>query len=85
MACSSCEIPQGQSNQADSQLVCYCFNHTREDIRADFQASGVSTIEQSIRTAIDAGHCSCEVMNPNGRCCLGDVRSAYKDLGTPIG
>ncbi len=31
-----------------------------------------------IAREIKAGHCACEVKNPSGRCCLGDVRAYEK-------
>ncbi len=80
MACSSCEIPNVVNTSTGGEFVCYCFNHTMEDIQSDFQLNGVSTIEKSIRTAVEAGSCSCELKNPQGKCCLGDVRAAYKGL-----
>ena len=65
------------------QPVCYCFEHTREDIQREYRQLGESHIESSIREKVTAGQCSCEVKNPTGRCCLGDVRAAYRELGEP--
>lgn len=61
-------------------LVCYCFEHTREDIQHEYRQHGESLIEASIREQVSQGTCSCEVKNPTGRCCLGEVRAAYRDL-----
>ena len=33
-----------------------------------------------VRREMDSGNCSCDVKNPQGRCCLGDVRAAYGEL-----
>lgn len=63
-----------------AQLVCYCFEHTKDAIQEDFQVHGQSNIEADIRQKVAAKQCSCEEKNPTGRCCLGDVRAAYKDL-----
>lgn len=57
--------------------VCYCFQHTKSDIELDFAENGRSTIEQDIRQKVKTKQCSCEIMNPKGRCCLGDVRDTY--------
>ncbi len=65
------------------QLVCYCFEHTREDIQGEYRRQGESRIEASIREQVVQGACSCEVKNPTGRCCLGEVRAAYKELAIP--
>lgn len=67
------------------QLVCYCFEHTREDIQREYRQQGESLIEASIREQVSQGACSCEVKNPTGRCCLGDVRAAYRELAIPQG
>ncbi|MFQ6675576.1 MAG: hypothetical protein ACE5LH_04430 [Fidelibacterota bacterium] len=60
--------------------VCYCFRHSKEEIESDFLRNGHSTIEADIRGKVDGGACSCEVTNPSGRCCLGDVRKVYLPL-----
>ena len=64
------------------RLVCYCFEHTREEIQQDFLRQGESTIKADIREKVAAGLCSCEVKNPKGKCCVGDVRAAYRELET---
>ena len=56
--------------------VCYCFNHTVASIRAEIQSSGRSTVQAVITKQIKAGRCACEVKNPAGSCCLGDVTRA---------
>ena len=65
-------------------MVCYCFEHTKDEIQEEFQAHGESRIETSIREKVTAGSCSCEFKNPKGNCCLGDVRAAYKELSVPL-
>ena len=70
----------GFKEQSAPELVCYCFDHTKEAIQEDFRKHGVSRIEAGIRTAVEAGQCSCEIKNPKGKCCLGDVRAAYHGL-----
>lgn len=54
-------------------LVCYCFNITEEDIREEIRKTGRTTASQRIRSEIKARNCACEINNPSGRCCLGDV------------
>ena len=60
--------------------ICYCFGHTLESARADIQATGRSTVAAEITKEIQAGRCACEVKNPSGRCCLGEVNKAVKTL-----
>ena len=68
-------------NVKDSGLdvpLCYCFGHTRRSITEEFAATGKSTASAKIAGEIKAGHCACEVKNPSGRCCLGEVRAYEK-------
>ena|SRR5437867_5682886 len=60
--------------------ICYCFGHTVESARAEIQATGRSTVAAEITKEIQAGHCACEVKNPSGRCCLGEVDKAVRKL-----
>ncbi|MBI4474654.1 MAG: hypothetical protein HY646_18430, partial [Acidobacteria bacterium] len=47
---------------------------------AEIQATGQSTIAARIKKEIQAGNCACEVKNPSGRCCLGEVNKLIKKL-----
>jgi hypothetical protein len=60
--------------------ICYCFGHTVESARAEIEATGKSTVAARITREIRAGNCACEVKNPSGRCCLGEVNKAIKVL-----
>lgn len=55
-------------------IVCYCFLHSRGEIEADPRTGSATTVAQRITAEIKAGNCACEVRNPEGRCCLGEVR-----------
>ncbi len=68
-------FPKAQGGQVP---VCYCFNWTRDRIRQEIQQTNHSTAESSIRTHIQAGRCGCEVNNPQGSCCLANVRQQAK-------
>jgi Zinc binding domain len=63
----------GAKETADPIPVCYCFGFTRRDIENEVDETGRSTIADRIKTEINAGKCACEVKNPSGKCCLGDV------------
>jgi Zinc binding domain len=60
--------------------ICYCFGHTIRSARSEIQATGRSTVAAQITKEIKAGNCACEVKNPSGRCCLGEVNKAVKEL-----
>jgi hypothetical protein len=59
--------------------VCYCFGFTRSDIENEVAETGSSAIAGQIRTEVKAGNCGCEMKNPSGKCCLGDVTRAAED------
>lgn len=61
-------------------LVCYCFQISRGDIEQDVRESGGRSVPHFIRSEIRAGHCSCETLNPTGKCCLGDVETLIRQL-----
>ena len=61
--------------------LCYCFDHSAENLREDLAENGRSTILESIKAEVKAGHCRCEVTNPSGGCCLGDVIKETKAIG----
>ncbi len=65
--------------------VCYCFGHTVEGIRDEIARTGGCTVLESIAARVKAKECRCEVMNPKGTCCLGDVKKAVDEAYASIG
>jgi hypothetical protein len=63
-------------------LICYCFRHAVGDLRAASPEERTAIIED-INTGINAGQCACDLRNPQGSCCLGNVRSIIKHLEKP--
>lgn len=53
--------------------VCYCFGETETTIRTELREQHESTVVARVRQHIDAGRCACDVRNPRGVCCLGDL------------
>ncbi|GMR23882.1 MAG: copper chaperone Copz family protein [Acidobacteriota bacterium] len=60
--------------------LCYCFGHTAESAREEIVSTGRSSVAESITAEVQAGNCSCEVKNPSGKCCLGDVNRAIGEI-----
>lgn len=54
-------------NDADTP-VCYCFGLSVGTMRANARE-----LRESVAQEVQAGHCACEVKNPKGGCCLGDL------------
>lgn len=59
---------------AEDVFVCYCFRHTVGDVRAASPEARAAIVDD-INTGINAGQCACDLRNPQGSCCLGNVRS----------
>jgi hypothetical protein len=61
----------------DDVFVCYCFKHTVSEI---LNASPEARVEMvnDINTGIQANQCACDLRNPQGSCCLGNVRGLMK-------
>jgi hypothetical protein len=74
------KVRVGLKEREDPIPVCYCFGYDRSDLRRDIEARGTSEIPDRIRAEIQAGFCACEVKNPSGNCCLGDVNRAVKEI-----
>lgn len=58
--------------------VCYCFGFTPAMIREELVATGKSTVIERIAAEMKADFCACEIRNPQGSCCLGNVKAAVK-------
>jgi hypothetical protein len=69
-----------QKQAPGDRMLCYCFGESEGAIEQEIAREGRSAAEQRIREHIAAGRCACEVRNPRGACCLGDVIEAVKRL-----
>lgn len=68
----------GIKETQDPIPVCYCFGITKRMIDEEIGRTGRSTASTHIRSEVKAGNCRCEIENPSGRCCLGDVMQVEK-------
>ena len=69
----------------DDVFVCYCFRHTIGSIRAELLATGSTSVVESINAGIQAEKCACDIRNPQGNCCLGNVRAVVQRLQEEMG
>lgn len=67
-----------QKEPPGRRTICYCFGENESDIRRDLVATGTSAAVKRVRGHIAAQRCACEVRNPRGTCCLGDVIGAVE-------
>ena len=66
-------VPVFQKEPEGERSVCYCFDVSEADIRREIAENGHSTASKRITAHVQAGRCACEVQNPQGSCCLGNV------------
>jgi hypothetical protein len=65
-----------QKEPFGDRLVCYCFGETEATIRDEIEKAGASRAIERVRAHIAAKRCACDVRNPRGACCLGDLIAA---------
>lgn len=75
----------GVKETDDPVALCYCFNFSRADVRLEVAETGSCGIPARITAEVRAGRCACEVKNPSGACCLGEVNKAVKDAQDALG
>ena len=76
---SDLSVRVGLKEERDPIPVCYCFGVQRRDIADEVQRTGRSAIAERIKAEVKADNCACEVKNPSGKCCLGNVARAVQD------
>ena len=69
----------GQKEGDPPRPICYCFDHSVEQIEAEVAATGTSKIAEEITEKCRRGLDRCEETNPQGSCCLGNVRQAIRE------
>jgi hypothetical protein len=77
------KVPVFQKDGRGTTPACYCFGHTRADLEHATREGRAGVIPQSIHAHIQAGRCGCEVNNPQGSCCLGNVNRPLAALQAP--
>lgn len=75
---SDLRVPVSQKKPFGSRMICYCFGESEATIREEIEATGRSDAVKRVRAHVAAGRCACEVRNPRGTCCLGDVTMAVQ-------
>ncbi|MBO6940568.1 MAG: (2Fe-2S)-binding protein [Deltaproteobacteria bacterium] len=73
------EVTVFQKSSDPERPVCYCFEHTVQSIYDEVGARGASDVPEDIGEKCRAGLDDCEHNNPQGSCCLGNVRRVVKE------
>ena len=50
-----------------TDLICYCFGYSADDIHKDYLENGKSTIMEQIQREKKFGNCQCGTKNPKGK------------------
>ncbi|MFS8866610.1 putative iron-sulfur cluster-binding metallochaperone [Synechococcus sp. H65.1] len=75
------KVPVFQKESGEDVPVCYCFAWTRRRIRQELQGSTTpQAILAEIAAHIKARRCGCQVNNPQGFCCLENVRQVILEV-----
>lgn len=82
---SAATVRVGIKESADPIPLCYCFGVSRADVRKEVAETGECMIPSRIVAEVRAGRCGCEVKNPSGACCLGEVNKEVKDSKDALG
>lgn len=70
----------GMKEQEGPRPICYCFGHTQESLAAEWAEKHSVSAVMEVMAKVRAGECRCEVLNPQGVCCLTDLRKTVLSL-----
>ena len=71
-------VPVFQKEPAGARTVCYCFAITEREIQQELAVNGRSTASDRVTQLVKASRCACEVRNPQGSCCLGNLATVTR-------
>ncbi len=64
----------------DARPLCYCFGFTEGFARREIAQTGESSVSKQVSQFIKEKLCRCEIRNPSGVCCLGEINKTLKRL-----
>jgi hypothetical protein len=62
-----------QKEPRDDVLVCYCFRYRVDTLQRSGSAERAAILADIV-AGTQQGQCACDIRNPQGSCCLGNVR-----------
>jgi hypothetical protein len=80
---SASRVRIGQKETTADRKLCYCFGYSAADVAEQVARTGTTTIPDVIADHCRRGEDRCPETNPQGACCLGNVRAAMK-LVSPV-
>lgn len=67
------EVVYQKAADQEQVLICYCFQHSVGTLRRGDTAQRAAILAD-ITAGTRQGQCACDLRNPQGSCCLGNVR-----------
>lgn len=77
-------VPVFQKEPEGDRAVCYCFGFGESDIRREVAETGRSTAGDRVTALVKAERCACEVKNPQGSCCLGNIAAVMAEAKASV-
>jgi hypothetical protein len=59
-------------------LVCYCFRYRADTLQRSGSAERAAILADIV-AGTQQGQCACQIRNPQGSCCLGNVRRLIRN------
>jgi hypothetical protein len=75
-------VPVWQKLPPGDRTLCYCFGENERDLQREITERGTTDVLARVRAHIAERRCACDVRNPRGACCLGDLTVAVAALQT---
>ena len=75
----------GIKEDSPPRPLCYCFNHSMEEIYHEIKRTGKTTVVEHIKSRMKEEGCSCETRNPQGSCCLSTVNHFVNEVLLELG
>ncbi|MFQ5478831.1 MAG: hypothetical protein ACE5E4_09470 [Candidatus Binatia bacterium] len=75
---ASVDVVVFQKSTDPDRLVCYCYGHSVREINDEVARTGSSRVPEKVVEKCRRGLQRCEEMNPQGSCCLRNVRQIVK-------
>jgi len=82
---SDLKVPVGIKAAGGDRPLCYCFGHSVASIKEELVAMGKSTALADVRAKMKAPGCRCEIKNPSGSCCLGNLATGVEVARAELG
>lgn len=82
--CDEVRAPVFQKLPAGHRTVCHCLEVGEDRIAHEVATTGSSPSAERIKQLVEAGRCACEVRNPQGSCCLGQVMELLRSAGAGV-